>query len=88
MLVLFTHQIVHNNMFYSIKLLMCLRIINAQRACKQQLIYLSLKIIWRYRLTITHDKFHEVIKMSTGLIQYSNPISGVLMNIETNFCYV
>ena len=73
MLVLFTHQIVHN-MFYNIKLLMRLRIINVQPTRKQQLIYLGLKIRRYYRLTITRDKFHEVIQMSVSLIQYSNPI--------------
>ena len=63
-------------------------IINAQPTRSQQLIYLGLKIIWYYRLTITHDKFHEVIQMSVSLIQYSNPISRVLMNIASNICYV
>ena len=67
---------------------MHLRIINAQPTRKQQLIYLGLKIIWYYHLTITRDKFHEVIQMSVGLIQYSNPISGVLMNTVANLCYV
>jgi hypothetical protein len=61
MLAPFTHQIMHNNTFYNIKLLMRLHIINAQLTCKQQLIYLHLKIIRYYRLRITRDKFHEVI---------------------------
>ena len=86
MLVIFTHQIVYNNTFYKIKLLMRFRIINAQPTRKQQLIYLNLKIIRYYRLTITRDKFHEVIQMSMGLIQYSYPISGVLMNVVANLC--
>ena len=66
MLSLFNHQIMHNNTFYNIKLLMRLRIINAQPTRKQQLIYLHLKIIRYYLLRITRDKFHEVIKVSTG----------------------
>ena len=78
----------HNNTFYNIKLLMRLRIINAQPTRKQQLIYLGLKIIRYYHLIITRDKFHEVIQMSVGLIQYSNPISGALMNVAANICYV
>jgi hypothetical protein len=56
-----THQIMHDNTFYNIKLLMRLRIINAQPTCKLQLIYLRFKIIRYYRLRITYDKFHEVI---------------------------
>ena len=51
----------HNNTFYNIKLLMRLRIINAQPTCKQQLTYIRLKIIQYNRLKITCDKFHEVI---------------------------
>ena len=70
MLLLFTHQIVHNNTFYNTNLLMRLCVINAQPNHKQQLIYLGLKIIRYYHLTITHDKFHEVIHVSMGLIQY------------------
>ena len=60
----------------------------AQPTRSQQLIYLGLKTIWYYRLTITRDKFHEVIQVSVGLIQYSNLISGALMNVVANFCYV
>ena len=67
---------------------MRLRIINAQPTRKQQLIYLGLKIIQYYHLIITHDKFHEVIHMSVGLVQYSNLISEALMNIAANLCYV
>ena len=64
---------------------MCFRIINAQPTCKQQLIYLGLKTIRYYRLTITRDKFHEVIHVSVGVIQYSNLILGALMNVAINF---
>ena len=62
--------------------------INAQPTCNQQLIYLGLKTIWYYRLTITRDKFHEVIHVSMGLIEYSNLISGALMNVVANVFYV
>ena len=61
MLALFTHQIMHNNAFYNIKLLMRLRIINAQPNRKQQPICLRFKNIRYYRLKITRDKIHEVI---------------------------
>ena len=88
MLALFTHQITHNNMFYNIKLLMCLCIINVQPTHKQQLISLRFKNIRYYRLTITHDKILEVIHVSVGLIQYSNLITGALINTASDFFYV
>ena len=88
MLAQFTHQITHNNTFYNTKLLVRLRIINVQPTCKLELICLRFKNIRYYRLTITRGKIHEVIRMSVGLIQYSNPISGALMNITANVCYV
>ena len=64
------------------------RTINAQPTHNYQLIYIGLKNILYYRLTITHDKFHEVIQVSVGLIQYSNHISRAFMNVATNFCYI
>ena len=67
---------------------MRLRIIKVQPTRKQKLISLRFKNIRYYRLTITRDKIHEVIHVSVGLIQYSNPISGVLMNTTTNLFYV
>ena len=45
MLVLTTHQIMHNDTFYNIKLLMRFHAINAHPTHSQQLIYLDLKII-------------------------------------------
>ena len=50
---------------------MRLHAINAQPTRNQQLVYLDLKTIQYYRLTITRDKFHEVIHVSVGLYQYS-----------------
>ena len=75
-------------MFYNTKLLVRLHIINVQPTCKLQLTCLGFKNLRDYRLTITHDKIHEVIQMSVGLIQYSNLIPEVLMNTATNLCYV
>ena len=66
-------------------LLVRLHIINVQPICKLQLTRLCFKNIRYYRLTITHDKIHEVIQMSMSLVQYSNLITGVLMNTATNF---
>ena len=67
---------------------MRLRTIYIQPTRNQQVIYLGLKIIWYYRLSITRDKFHEVIHVSMCLIQYSNFLLGALMNVVANFCYV
>ena len=87
MLVLTTHQIMHNDTFYNIKLLMRFRTINAQPTRNQQLIYLGLKTIWYYRLTITRDKFHEAIQASADWIQSKKLMSGQPMNGVANFCY-
>ena len=75
-------------MFYNTKLLVRLHSINAQPTCKLQLTCLGFKNIIYYYLMITRDKIHEVIQVSVALIQYLNPISGVLMTTTADFCYV
>ena len=83
-----THQITHNNMFYKTKLLVRLQMINVQPNCNYNS-HVSVSRI--YNIIVSQSlliKNHEVIQVSVGLIQYSNLISGALMNTTIDFFYV